>query len=151
MRRILDIVLGVPVSSRRVREEAERFVAARGPDAVRAVINDNLSHMTGKSGALLQAQGIFIVIATYALDKGWRLALGAMVLLVVSALVVMTNLRSVFIGLAPGESDPRRAEIENVVRTSRVLSSRGARFNVCLYMTFLAVALIGVGAVLADR
>jgi hypothetical protein len=146
--RLLDIVLGVPVSRSRVREESERFIKARGAGAVRAIINDNLAHMTGKSGALLQAQGLFLVIATFALEKDWPLALPAMLLLIVSALTVMTNLRTVFIGLKPGEADVERAEVENVVQTAAVASSRGARFNICLYLTFLSVILIGIGAVM---
>lgn len=150
MRRWIDAVLGVPVSRRRVREECERFIQARGAGTVRATINDNLSHMTGKSGALLQAQGLFIVIATYALDQHWPLALAAMLLLIVSALAVMTNLRTVFIGLRPDETGFERAETENVVRTALVASARGARFNICLYLTFLSVVLIGIGAVMTD-
>ena len=149
--RLLDIVLGVPVSRKRVREESERFIAARGAGPTRETINDNLAHLTGKSGALLQAQGLFLVIATFALERGWPLALPAMLLLIVSALAVMTNLRTVFIGLAGGEADVGRAEIENVVQTAQVASSRGARFNVCLYLTFLSVVLIGVGAVMVGR
>jgi len=149
--RLLDIVLGVPVSRKRVREESERFIAARGAGPVRATINDNLAHLTGKSGALLQAQGLFIVIATFALEKDWPLALPAMLLLIVAALVVMTNLRTVFIGLDPAETDVGRAEAQNVVETAQVASSRGARFNICLYLTFLSVVLIGIGAVMARR
>src|SRR6185312_11685467 len=113
---ILELILGVPVSERRVREEVERFVKVRGADRTRAIMNENLQHMTGKSGALLQAQGLFIAIATYALGQGWPLALVAILLLIVSALVVMTNLRTVFIGLRPGETDAERAEVENVVQ-----------------------------------
>lgn len=145
---VLDLILGVPVSRRRVREEVERFVKVRGADRTRTVMNENLQHMTGKSGALLQAQGLFIAIATYALGEGWPLALPALLLLTVSALAVMTNLRTVFIGLEPGESDAERAEIENVVQTSIVAASRGARFNLCLFATFLSVVLIGAGAVM---
>jgi hypothetical protein len=148
---LLDLILGVPVSERRVREEVERFVKVRGTDRTRAVMHENLAHMTGKSGALLQAQGLFMVIATYALGEGWPLALPAMLLLIVSALAVMTNLRTVFIGLGSGETDAERAEIENIVQTSLVASSRGARFNLCLYATFLSVVLIGIGAVMVGR
>jgi hypothetical protein len=150
MSRILDLILGVPVSERRVREEAERFIAVRGVSTVRAIMNDNLQHMTGKSGAPLQAQGLFLVIASFALERGWPLALPSLLLLVVSALVVMMNLRTVFIGLKSGDSDAER-EAENVVETSMVAAARGARFNLCLYATFLSVVLIGVGAVMVGR
>jgi hypothetical protein len=148
----MDIVLGVPVSRRRVRAEVETFVRARGVHAVRATLNENLSHITGKSGALLQAQGIFIVVATYALDQGWSryLALSSLLLLIVSALAVMTNLRTVFIGLNADEADDTRAEIESAVRTAEVSSRRGALFNIALYLTFLSVLLLGIGAILFD-
>ena len=149
--RLAERFFGVPLSRKRVREECERFVAARGAGPVRTIINENLAHLTGKSGALLQAQGLFIVIATFALEKDWPLALPAMLLLIVSALTVMTNLRTVFIGLEPGETDVGRAEMENVVQTAIVASSRGARFNICLYLTFLSVVLIGIGAVMVGR
>lgn len=148
--RILDLILGVPVSKRRVRAEVETFLQARDVHAMRIGINENLSHMTGKSGALLQAQGLFMVIASYALEKGWPLALAAMLLLIVSALAVMTNLRTVFIGLEPSDMETGRAEIENVVRTARLASWRGALFNICLYLTFLSVVLIGAGAVMTE-
>jgi hypothetical protein len=150
--KLTDIVLGVPVFRARVRAEVETFVRARDVHSVRATVNENLSHITGKSGALLQAQGIFIVVATYALDQGWSgyLALGSLLLLIVSALAVMTNLRTVFIGLNPTETDDGRAEIENAIRTAEVASRRGALFNIALYLTFLSVLLLGIGAILFE-
>src|SRR5205085_581341 len=82
MRRFLDILLGVPASEARIRAEAEVFVRARDVHAVRTMLNEQIAHMTGKSGALLQAQGIFVVVAIYALDKGWPtwVALSSMLL-----------------------------------------------------------------------
>jgi hypothetical protein len=139
------------VSRRRVRAEVENFVRVRDVHAMRATLNENLSHLTGKSGALLQAQGIFIVVATYALDQGWprALALSSLLLLIVSALAVMTNLRSVFIGLDPAETDAH-AEIENVMRTAEIVGWRGGLFNIALYLTFLSVLLLGIGAIVFE-
>jgi hypothetical protein len=150
--KLADFVLGVPVSRRRVRAEVETFVRVRDVHAMRATLNENLSHLTGKSGALLQAQGIFIVVATYALDQGWpsALALSSLLLLIMSALAVMTNLRSVFIGLDPAETDDARAEIENVMRTAEIVGWRGGLFNIALYLTFLSVLLLGIGAILFE-
>jgi hypothetical protein len=148
MGRLLEIVLGVPFTTERLRAESEIFVRARDVHAVRAMLNEQIAHMTGKSGALLQAQGIFVVVATYALDKGWPswIALSSMLLLIVAALAVMTNLRTVFIGIDPDETG-ERAEFENVVRTAQLTARRGVLFNLALYLTFLSVLLLGIGAV----
>lgn len=152
MRRVLEILFGVPVSKPRVRAEVERFAQARDVHAMRAVMNDNLAHLTGKSGALLQAQGIFVVVATYALDKGWPryVTLSAVLLLIAAALAVMTNLRSIFIGLNPGEGDNERAELENLIRTAEIASWRGALFNLALYLTFVSVLLLGIAAIVLE-
>jgi hypothetical protein len=151
MRKFLEVLLGVPVTKQRVRSEVETFAKARDVHAMRAVMNENLAHLTGKSGALLQAQGIFVVVATYALDQGWPryLTLSSVLLLIVSALAVMTNLRSVFIGL-DANADRERAEIENLVRTAEIASWRGALFNLALYLTFLSILLLGIGAVVLE-
>jgi hypothetical protein len=151
MRRLLEILLGVPVTKERVRSEVETFAKARDVHAMRAVMNENLAHLTGKSGALLQAQGIFVVVATYALDQGWPryLALSSVLLLIVSALAVMTNLRSVFIGL-DANAERERAEIENLVRTAEIAAWRGALFNLALYLTFVSILLLGIGAVVLE-
>jgi hypothetical protein len=152
MRRLLEILLGVPVSKARLRAEAELFVRARDVHAVRAMLNEKIAHMTGKSGALLQAQGIFVVVATYALDKGWPpyLALSSMLLLIVAALALMTNLRTVFIGIDSNEAASERAEFENVVRTAELTARRGVVFNLALYVTFLSILLLGIGAIVLE-
>ena len=152
MRRLLQMVLGVPASEARIRIESEKFVRARDVHSVRAMLNEQIWHMTGKSGALLQAQGIFVVVATYALDKGWPpyLALISMLLLIVAALALMTNLRTVFIGIDPDESTGDRAEFENVVRTALLTARRGVVFNFALYLTFLSIVLLGIGAVVLE-
>ncbi|HTK78877.1 MAG TPA: hypothetical protein VL286_00415 [Rhizomicrobium sp.] len=152
MRRLVEMLLGVPVTEGRLRAEAEIFVRARDVHSVRAMLNEQIAHMTGKSGALLQAQGIFVVVATYALDKGWPawVALSSMLLLIVAALALMTNLRTVFIGIDPDESVSERAEFENVVRTAALTGRRGVVFNLALYLTFLSVLLLGIGAVILE-
>ena len=153
MHKFMDFVFGVPVSRARLRAEVETFVRVRDVHTMRSILNEGLSHLTGKSGALLQAQGIFIVVATYALDQGWQryLALSSLLLLIVAALAVMTNLRSVFIGLDPNQIDAGRAEIENAVRTAEIGARRGALFNIALYLTFLSVLLLGVAAIVFER
>ena len=149
---MLDILLGVPVSDARIRAEAEVFVRARDVHSVRAMLNEQIAHMTGKSGALLQAQGIFVVVAIYALDKGWPtwVALSSMLLLIVAALAVMTNLRTVFIGVDLDKHPGEQAEFENIVRTAQLTGRRGVLFNLALYLTFLSVLLLGIGAVVLE-
>ena len=150
MRKWLETIIGVPFTRPRLRAEAEIFVAARDVHAVRAMLNEQIWHMTAKSGALLQAQGIFVVVATYALDKGWPawVALSSMLLLIVAALAVMTNLRTVFIGIDAQIGE--RAEFENAVRTAQLTARRGVLFNLALYLTFLSVLLLGIGAVVLE-
>lgn len=152
MRNLIDLVLGVPASEERIRAEAEIFVRARDVHSVRAMLNEQIAHMTGKSGALLQAQGIFVVVAIYALDKGWPtwVALSSMLLLIVAALAVMTNLRTVFIGIAADKHAGEQAEFENIVRTAQLTGRRGILFNLALYLTFLSVLLLGIGAVVLE-
>jgi hypothetical protein len=72
-----------------------------------------------------------------------------MLLLIIAALAVMTNLRTVFIGIDPNETG-ERAEFENVVRTAELTARRGVLFNVALYLTFLSVLLLGIGAVMLE-
>ena len=124
----------------------------RDAPTMRTIVNENLSHITSKSGALLQAQGIFIAVATYLLSQGWPrvLALISIFLLTIAALAVMTNLRTVFIGRSAHIEDDEAAEIEIVVQTSLLAARRGIFFNVALYLTFLAIPLLAVGAALLE-
>ena len=67
--------LGIPLTRARQLEELENHLRFRSIDAVRATLTENLSHITQKSGALLAAQAIFLVVVTYGMDHGWtRLA-----------------------------------------------------------------------------
>jgi hypothetical protein len=152
MRNLIETLLGVPATEARRRAEAEIFVRARDVHSVRSMLNEQIWHITAKSGALLQAQGIFVVVATYALDKGWPawVALSSMLLLIVAALALMTNLRTVFIGIDPNEPASERAEFENIVRTAALTGRRGVVFNLALYLTFLSVLLLGVGAAVLE-
>jgi hypothetical protein len=86
-------LMGVPATEAQVRAEVAKFVKTRDVHMMREVMSDNLAHMTSKSGALLQAQGIFIAVATYLLSQGWPrvLALVSIFLLTIAALAVMTK------------------------------------------------------------
>jgi hypothetical protein len=127
-------------------------VKTRDVHTMRDVMNDNLAHMTSKSGALLQAQGIFIAVATYLLSQGWPryLSLISIFLLTIAALALLANLRTVFIGRDPGIEDDELAEVEIVVQTSLLAARRGIFFNIALYLTFLSILLLGFGAALLE-
>ena len=149
---IIASLIGVPATEAQVRAEVAKFVRTRDVHMMREVMSDNLTHMTSKSGALLQAQGIFIAVATYLLSQGWPryLALVSILLLTAAALALMTNLRTVFIGRDPDIADDEAAEIEIVVQTSLLAARRGIFFNVALYLTFLSILLLGAGAALLE-
>ncbi|HSM95453.1 MAG TPA: hypothetical protein VLT91_05380 [Rhizomicrobium sp.] len=149
---LINSLIGVPASEAQVRAEVAKFVRTRDVHMMREVMSDNLTHMTSKSGALLQAQGIFIAVATYLLSQGWPryLALVSILLLTAAALALMTNLRTVFIGRDPNIADDELAEIEIVVQTSLLAARRGVFFNVALYLTFLSILLLGAGAALLE-
>jgi hypothetical protein len=137
------------VGEREVRAQVKAFIRLRDVHAVRAVMSENLAHITSKSGALLQAQGLFVVVATFLLTRGWTraFALVAIVLLTVSALAILTNLRTVLIGGVPSRNENEDPEIEIAVQTARLAARRGAVFNVALYLTFLALMSLGVAVV----
>jgi hypothetical protein len=144
----LERFLGVPPSLARQREEVENHLRFRSVADMRATMSENLSHITQKSGALLGAQAIFLVVDTYGMDHGWPHAavLISLLTLVVAALLIMSNLKSVYMGAAREITDPARLELEAVVQIARLAGVRGAVFNVALYLTFLSVILLGFGA-----
>lgn len=149
---IIASLMGVPATEAQIRAEVARFQRTRDIHVMRGVMSENLAHMTSKSGALLQAQGIFIAVATYLLSQGWPrvLALVSIFLLTIAALAVMTNLRTVFIGRAPHIENDEDAEVEIVVQTSLLAARRGIFFNIALYLTFLSILLLAVGAALLE-
>lgn len=130
-----------------LRSEIKTGLRFRDATVIRADVSDNLAHLTQKAGALLAAQAIFIVVVTWGTEHGWPrvMALISVLLLVVAALMVLTLLRSVYMP-APRTDDAATYAYEDILAVARVLASRGARFNIALYMTFLSVILLGVGA-----
>ena len=141
-------LLGVPLSQARLREAIDSHLRFRSSDLVRATLAENISHITQKSGALLAAQAIFIVVDTYGIDHGWpRLAgLVSVLTMILSALLVMINLRTTYMEAPADVDDPARLERDAIQQLGRMAASRGARFNVALYLTFLSVILMGFGA-----
>ena len=149
MASVLERLLGVPLTRARRREEIESHLRFRDMTGIRATMSETLSHITQKSGALLAAQAIFMVVDSYGLDHGWpRLAMLISILTqILAALLVMSNLRTVYMGAPRTTDDPKELEKESVVQLADLAGVRGARFNVALYLTFLSVLLMGFGAI----
>ncbi|HEY4940450.1 MAG TPA: hypothetical protein VII56_03405 [Rhizomicrobium sp.] len=145
----LDRLFVLPFSDARLREAIDTHLRFRSVDAIRATLSENNSHITQKSGALLAAQAIFIVVDTYGIDHGWpRLAVVVSVLaLILSALIVMINLRTVYMEAPPNVSDAAELERASLFQIGKLAASRGASFNTALYLTFLSVILMGFGAI----
>src|SRR5258708_23941445 len=144
----LDRLFILPFSDARLREAIDTHLRFRSADAIRATLSENNSHITQKSGALLAAQAIFIVVDTYGIDHGWpRPAMVISILTqILAALLVMLNLRTVYMEAPKTIDDPAELEKESVVQIATLAGVRGARFNIALYLTFLSVILLGFGA-----
>jgi len=138
----------VPFTHARRREEIESHLRFRHSSDLRATMSENLSHITQKSGALLAAQAIFIVVDTYGIDHGWpRSAMLISILTqILAALLVMFNLRTVYMEALRTTDDPAELEKQSLVQIATLAGARGARFNIALYLTFLSVLLMGFGA-----
>ncbi|MBV9542339.1 MAG: hypothetical protein JO167_13840, partial [Alphaproteobacteria bacterium] len=119
----LERLFVLPFSEARLREAIDSHLRFRTPDAIRDTLSENNSHITQKSGALLAAQAIFIVVDTYGLDHGWpHLAvLISIVALILSALILMINLRTVYMEAATGEdTDPAAMERQALFQIGRL-------------------------------
>jgi hypothetical protein len=136
MRRWLGALLGAPGDKQRALQAA---LGGRTGAAAMDFVFQGIVHNTGKSGALLAAQGMFAVVGTYAMEHGWPvvLILPAMVLLLSGALLAMTILRSTAGTFHPGaDQDAVTAQMFALV------VARMIRFNLALYMTFVSVILL---------
>ena len=135
-------IFGIPAKDER---EIAFQNTTRGLDGFAAMerLRDGVQHNTEKAGALLAAQGIFIVADTFALDHGWPKIpiLVSLVSLVVGAFLVMSILRSTMrmYRHPTGGSDPARM-------VYNLLLSRMIRFNSALYLTFLSILLLAIAA-----
>jgi hypothetical protein len=58
----------------------------------------------------------------------------------------MFNLRTVYMEALRTTDDPAELEKESLVQIATLAGTRGARFNIALYLTFLSVLLMGFGA-----
>jgi hypothetical protein len=92
----------------------------------------------------MQADAIFIAFALIGVEQNPLSALGivSLVLLVLSCLLLVTNLRAVW-PKSPLLNDDRQLEL-----LYRLRLTRGIKFNVALYLFFAAVVVIALGAIL---
>jgi hypothetical protein len=145
MLKFLSRILGVPLSA---EDRASVFAAMMGNRSKEGAIEffrDGASHNTAKSGALLGAQGIFVVVDIFALDHGWprNLVLAATLVMLAGSLIVMTNLRGT---LSPYRNTPDGPPVDAVRRVFMLVLTRSLRFNVALYLTFLSIVLLALAA-----
>ena len=148
---LLERAIGLPLSRARRRKEIEDHLKYRDARSYRAIVSENVSHLTQKSGALLAAQAIFLVFQSYGIDHGWSrsVVLISMLMLMFAAMLVMSNLRSVWLPSSSSSDGEGAAEHIAILQLSDLTSMRGARFNVALYLTFLSVILMAIAAVRA--
>lgn len=139
------------LSAAGLRDEIRAILRFRDPVTARDQIIEHLSHLTQKSGALLAAQALFIVVDTWGMEHDWpRVAVVvSIVSLVSAALIVLTLLRSFYLP-SPRVDDPETVVLEEIFAVARIMASRAARFNIALYLTFLSVVLLGFGAIEAS-
>jgi hypothetical protein len=142
MSRLLWLIFGVPLEAKDVDKIYTMMVGARTPEDTMDFLRTSASHNTEKSGALLGAQGIFVVVDIFAVDHGWPRAaiLASLLLLLAGSLVVMTNLRSTLGAYG------RAQQIDAARGVFNMVLSRTIRFNIALYMTFLSISLLGLAA-----
>jgi hypothetical protein len=128
---LLSRILGAPLSTAD-RDAVFARVSQQIPrESVLEFFRSGAEHNTAKSGALLGAQGIFVVVDVFALDQSWPRApvLAAMLVMLLGSLIVMINLRGT---LGPFMSSVKRAPNDSARRTFELVLVRSIRFNVAL-------------------
>jgi hypothetical protein len=142
MRRFLELLFGVPLTREDRLSGFNRMIGGRSASEAADVMRWSAGHNTEKSGALLGAQAIFVVVDTFALERGWPkpAMLAALFLVLAAALILMTNLRSTMMAYRQKEGAEPNWHIYSMIL------SRTIRFNSALYMTFLSIVLLGIAA-----
>jgi uncharacterized membrane protein len=142
MLRLLELLFGMPFTREDRLAAFNKMVGGRSPQDAADILRWSAGHNTEKSGALLGAQAIFVVVDTFVLDRGWPkdAVLAALFLVLAAALILMTNLRSTMMAYRQKEDVEPNRHIFNM------LLSRTIRFNIALYLTFLSIILLGLAA-----
>jgi hypothetical protein len=142
---LLSRILGVPLTAEGNKRAFKNVIGdLTGHQAV-AHILAGVMHNTEKAGALLAAQGMFVLAGTFALDHGWPklLVLASLLLLVTGAMLAMSILRS-----TAGVFRDASEAANPLWRMFYLLRSRMIRFNIALYLTFLSTALLALAALM---
>ena len=142
---LLSRILGAPLSPED-RDAVFARVAQQVPrENVLEFFRSGAEHNTAKSGALLGAQGIFVVVDVFALDHSWPKGpvLAAMFVMLLGSLIVMVNLRGT---LSPFMFSGKRAPADAARGTFELVLVRSIRFNIALYLTFLSILLLAAAA-----
>jgi len=143
--RFLWRIFGVPFGAADRASVFDQMMGSRARESAMELFRDGAQHNTHKSGALLGAQGIFVVVDIFAIDHGWpkTLILASMLLMFLAALLVMTNLRGTLSHFRHVAGEAHHDEVRSMFELVR---RRSARFNLALYLTFLSIVLLLVAA-----
>ncbi len=150
MLKILWRIFGVPFGAEDRAAVFAEMSRNRSRESAIEFFRDGASHNTAKSGALLGAQGIFVVVDIFAIDHGWPkvLILASLLLMLAGSLVVMTNLRGT---LWPYRAKTGELQSDAVQSVYNLVLRRSLRFNVALYLTFFSIILLAAAALLFAR
>jgi len=142
MLRLLELLSGTALRRADRLAAFDKMVGGRSPQDAADVLRWSAGHNTEKSGALLGAQAIFVVVDTFVLDRGWPkdAVLAALFLVLAAALILMTNLRSTMMAYRQKEDVEPNRHIFNM------LLARTIRFNIALYMTFASILFLAAAA-----
>ncbi len=145
MYRLLWRIFGVPFGAEDRAAVFAEMVGDRSKESAIEFFRDGASHNTAKSGALLGAQGIFVVVDIFAIDHGWPkdMILVSILLLLAGSLVLMTNLRST---LGAYRRAHGQTKVDALHGVFNLVLTRSANFNVALYLTFLSIVLLALAA-----
>ena len=145
MARFLWRIFGVPFGAEDRKAVFDQMVGPRSRESAMELFRDGAQHNTHKSGALLGAQGIFVVVDIFAIDHGWpkTAILASMLLMFAGSLLVMTNLRGTLSHFRHDAAEPQHDDVRSMFELVR---RRSARFNLALYLTFLSIVLLIVAA-----
>jgi hypothetical protein len=145
VRDLLWRLFGVPFSARERDAVFKRMLDGRTGAAAVDFVRADVTHNTEKSGALLAAEAIFLVVDLFALDQGWSkpLLIGSLLILMLCCVLAMSNLKPT---LGMYRKDLGTVPARGVFN---VLLRRTFRLNLALYLTFFSIVLLGAAAVIS--
>ncbi|HEY3638549.1 MAG TPA: hypothetical protein VGK90_10395 [Rhizomicrobium sp.] len=139
---LFEILLGAPLSAESRTRALQTMIGDRPAREAAEMLRWGAAHNTEKSGALLAALAIFVVVDTFLLEHGWTRTptLISLFLLLAATLVLITNLRSTMRAWQQRDTAATHIHIWDMI------VSRTIRFNIALYSTFLAIIMLAFAA-----